>query len=356
METTEFRSNVTNIDIRRIRPSEENPRGPVRRDASFERLADSISKVRLLVPIVVREVPEDSEGHTYELIDGERRYWASLEVGLLAVPAHVVSGKVDIAEARMWMFHLHMTREQWGPLAQCHSLDEAFPELADGIAFDDKPKWIARLKGEAAMSTTTARDRVHVLSWSGALKDRIYSFNDRKPNLDVYSYVLALEVSIVEPSRQYFKDFYNHGAPPEVKANSVRSALLDKTEQSLETGTLRSREEIRFVKSLFDPRLGPDDRGRSLHIFETLVADPTFHFTDVHIEIEAALPALTSEPVPRTGPLTGQVLALTRRLVAYEENYGDEVSDAEWTRRESLHEALSELVEAIEAVRASISA
>jgi ParB family transcriptional regulator, chromosome partitioning protein len=187
MDTQEFTSKVEPIALDAIQPSPDNPRGQVNIDASFERLVPSIDEVGILVPLVVREL---SPGK-YQLVDGERRYLAAKQLRLPKVPAHVLS-KVDASEnLRKFMFHLHMTREQWGPLAQCKSLAEMYPELENGIKIEEKPEWAKRIARETWMNTGTARDRVHVLAWPKTLKKRIYAFDANEPDRDIYSYVLG---------------------------------------------------------------------------------------------------------------------------------------------------------------------
>ncbi|PYL75054.1 MAG: hypothetical protein DMF26_09110 [Verrucomicrobia bacterium] len=81
MDTSEFVGDVREISVASIRPSSHNPRGEVQKDDSFERLVSSIDKVGLLVPIVVTKLRTPREGIKYELVDGERRYWAAKALG-----------------------------------------------------------------------------------------------------------------------------------------------------------------------------------------------------------------------------------------------------------------------------------
>src|SRR6266516_4771327 len=89
MDTADFVSRVKRVRLDSVSPSKHNPRGSIERNESFERLAASIEKVGILVPLVVRESPSGSKS-LYELVDGERRYLAAKELGLPVVPAHIV--------------------------------------------------------------------------------------------------------------------------------------------------------------------------------------------------------------------------------------------------------------------------
>src|SRR5882724_6293106 len=111
MDTPQFSSHVRRIPLQSIRPSTHNPRGPIQKDASFERLVSSIQEVDILVPLVVRELKHAEGAVKYELVDGERRYWAARELAKATVPAHILSGEYPKRDLRMMMFHLHMTRQ-----------------------------------------------------------------------------------------------------------------------------------------------------------------------------------------------------------------------------------------------------
>src|SRR5258708_11207763 len=139
------------------------------------------------------------------------------------------------------MFHLHMTRQQWEPLAQCKALAEMYVELDQGIPFDKKGEWARRISFETGMSALTATDRVHVLAWAKPLKKKILDFDAEQPDRNIYSYVLAIEASIVAPSIVAFPRFYNHGQPLERTSNHVRKSLLDKTIEGMKTGGARNR-------------------------------------------------------------------------------------------------------------------
>ena len=74
---------VTEIELKKIRPSKLNPRLEINLERLAE-LAKSISEVGLLEPIIVRPVADE-----FEVVVGERRYRASQQVGLEKVPAIV---------------------------------------------------------------------------------------------------------------------------------------------------------------------------------------------------------------------------------------------------------------------------
>jgi ParB family chromosome partitioning protein len=74
---------IKEIEIKSIHPSKLNPRLEVN-VARLSELATSIREVGLLVPIIVRP-----SGNEFEVVVGERRYRASQQAGLEAIPAIV---------------------------------------------------------------------------------------------------------------------------------------------------------------------------------------------------------------------------------------------------------------------------
>ncbi|NTU70507.1 MAG: ParB/RepB/Spo0J family partition protein [Coriobacteriia bacterium] len=76
---------VTELAVDMIAPNPEQPRTDITEEGIAE-LADSIKKVGLLQPIIVR-----AHGEGYQIIAGERRWRASRQAGLDRVPVRVLS-------------------------------------------------------------------------------------------------------------------------------------------------------------------------------------------------------------------------------------------------------------------------
>lgn len=80
------------ISLELIRPWRDQPRlskGPTEGSYEEEALVRSIREQGVLQPIIVRPIPEDEEGHQYEVVAGERRYRAAKKLGLKEIPAVV---------------------------------------------------------------------------------------------------------------------------------------------------------------------------------------------------------------------------------------------------------------------------
>jgi len=344
MDTSQFTGRRKPIPVADIEVNPENPRGDVPFDSSFERLVSSISEVGILVPLIVREKPPGK----FQLVDGERRFRAAQRLNLHKVPAHVLKHDSHLESLRKYMFHLHMTREQWTPLAQCKSLAEMYPELEAGLTFAEKPTWTDRIERETWMNTGTAHDRVHVLAWPKSLKEKIYSFNSEEPTRNIYSYILAIEANVVEPSITAFPRFYNHGKPPEKKANMARECLLKKTIEGINGGEVTSRDQIRQVTPLFKPGLKDPDQKVAETIFANLIEKEQYSFDDARADIETRLPMLVAEKPPKPQKIIGSIKSLTETLRMYRVSYIDATVGRESSRKrvkEDLAGALSEMIQ-----------
>jgi ParB/RepB/Spo0J family partition protein len=353
-KTAGFTGKVEKISLTSIRPSERNPRGIIEKNENYFRLVASINKLHVLVPIVVRELPHPKGEIKYELMDGERRYWAAKECGKDEVPAHILSSSNSLGNLRKLMFHLHMTREDWSALAQCRALSEAYPKLDEGLKFSEKAEWIKTLTKEIAMGTATARDRINVLAWPKVLKERFYEFDEKENSKDIYSYVLAIEVSIVVPSRDIFHDYYNHDHPPEHSANKVRASLLEKTMSGLEKGIVTSREQIRGISPLFCSDLDAVKKKIALSLFKDFIDRKEIQFDDLRAEISAKLPEALKEKPPKPQRVIATIRALDRTLRDYDPSYVDDSVSRSGTReklRREFIESLDGLAAAIKTIK-----
>jgi len=76
------------IDINKIIPNESQPRQSFNKDSMAE-LIQSIKETGILQPITVREL----SNQTYQIIAGERRYRAAMELELQWIPAYTITIK-----------------------------------------------------------------------------------------------------------------------------------------------------------------------------------------------------------------------------------------------------------------------
>lgn len=111
------------LPIDQIRPNAVQPRQVFDEEAMAE-LVHSVKEVGLLQPIVVRSTGADS----YELIMGERRWRASQEAGLTAIPAIVrQTDDVDMLRDAL-LENLH--RSQLNPLEEAAAYSQLLEDFA----------------------------------------------------------------------------------------------------------------------------------------------------------------------------------------------------------------------------------
>jgi ParB/RepB/Spo0J family partition protein len=314
MQNALLSNQIANVELESIRPSADNPRGVVQRGSTFDRLVSSVRDVGILVPLVVQKLRKPDRGILYELVDGERRFLAAQVLRLERVPAHIVEADVGNEDLRRFMFHLHMTREQWEPLAQVKSLGEMYPETARGISIKDKPIWAKKIAAEARMSPGTARDRVHLLSWPEDLKTQILNYSDEHPEFDVYSYILALEASIVDPAARTL--------PQQAKRiEGARKILLEKLLEGIEDGSITSRDQIRQIGPLFSTPLTEKEQKTAKPILEKLISKGDFSFDDAKAEVEIKLPHLLAEKPAKPRKVVAMIRTLSDVLGGYKVEY-----------------------------------
>lgn len=114
---------VREIDLKKIQPNRLNPREEFRKE-TLDELADSISQVGLLQPLIVRPIDKG-----FEVVVGERRYRASHQAGLESVPAIVRSySDAEVIELNL-IENIH--REDLSAVEKgrtCLKLMEMFPD------------------------------------------------------------------------------------------------------------------------------------------------------------------------------------------------------------------------------------
>nr|WP_188783430.1 ParB/RepB/Spo0J family partition protein [Nocardioides phosphati] len=145
------------LPIKQIVPNQWQPRQVFEEEALAE-LVHSIREIGLLQPIVVRKTGEDA----YELIMGERRWRASQEAGLEAIPAIVRQTEDDDMLRDALLENLH--RSQLNPLEEA----AAYRQLLDdfGCTHDE-------LAGRIGRSRPQISNTLRLLKLSPAVQRRV---------------------------------------------------------------------------------------------------------------------------------------------------------------------------------------
>jgi ParB family transcriptional regulator, chromosome partitioning protein len=145
--TGESGSLLREVPISHIRPNAFQPRSHFDEE-SMAALAASIKAVGLLQPVLVRELHDDEEAETYELIAGERRWRAARRAGLQTIPV-LVQVADDVASLEQALVeNLHRV--------DLNALEEAaaYQQLIDEFGLTHEQVATRMGKGRATVTNT----------------------------------------------------------------------------------------------------------------------------------------------------------------------------------------------------------
>jgi ParB family transcriptional regulator, chromosome partitioning protein len=100
------------IPIEEISANPHNPRLFWDEDQLSD-LKESISKVGVLVPLTVFESKQPNSPTKYILLDGERRWRCTKELGLRTIKANIIDEPEDITQNILYMFNIHGFKREW---------------------------------------------------------------------------------------------------------------------------------------------------------------------------------------------------------------------------------------------------
>lgn len=132
---------LRDIESAKVDRNPENPRLHFPED-EIDRLAQSIAKEGILVPVVVYE---DGEG-MFRLVDGERRWICAQQLGLPTVPAVIIEHSPDTRDNLVRMFNIHMVREPWQDMPTAWALGKLIDET--GVTSTRELSDLTGLSGE----------------------------------------------------------------------------------------------------------------------------------------------------------------------------------------------------------------
>jgi hypothetical protein len=295
------------IDVVKIRPNKENPRGPNIResDPHRENLKESIQRFGILVPLVVRPFGDGQ----YELIDGERRYWIARSLKIGEVPAYVLNGGMDSKAILQRMFQIHMNRDPWDAVQQCKASESIYTELraAHGGDYETIVEHFARFSGT---DKRTARNRVQFLRWPEAVKRSIYSDPTKH---DSYWYVVEIEDKIVEPAQRNYPEYFQR-----VSVDEVRTFLYRKWEANTVKAAVDVRQVAVLTRAKFREKA---PRKKALQILEHLVKDIEFTYEDALKEFAQEFPDLVPPKFPKPRAFINLLRNVTDFLSQYQPEF-----------------------------------
>src|ERR1035441_1587435 len=283
---------LTNIDLSKIRPNPDNPRGIdiQTQDEKLSYLKDSIAEFGVMVPIVVSQ-----KGDTYLLIDGERRYWAAKAIGLNKLPAFVIDEKGEYSEDDILYrtFKIHHNREQWGPVQQCHALENLYNKVSKTAQIksisDERAKLAAIAESiveQTGIEERTALTRVYFLRWPKTIKHKLYSNSEEEG----YWYICEIEEKIIIPALINYPEYFQ-----KVPVDEVRTDLFEKLQKhSVERST-----DVRRVAPFFRAAMTrPSDRNKVKSVLRQLQSRKEMTYVEAQEELVTAFPEfLKRDPI-----------------------------------------------------------
>ena len=326
MERHKF--SLETIEISKIEPNPDNPRGPRVRDNDdqFSYLKRSIKKFDLIVPLVVQELKGAEK--KYRLVDGERRYLALKELGSKTAPAHVIIDEINNNEVKNIMFHIHTNRVQWDPCQQCKALEPLYKKLKG--EFGENEKEIAtELVKLTGTNKRTVNDRLNFLRWPVNIKNMVY--NER---LDLYWTIAEIEGGIIKPAEKNFPDYFK-----KVKKDEVRKFLLQKYIDGIVRAATEARKARYIVRT---PKENIEQHKYAFIIFDKLVKEVEYTFEEAQENFLAKFPEAEKMMKISYRKLCNQLLKITTILNEYDISLLSKEMVIE-TKKEELNELLQDL-------------
>ena len=230
----EYDSRIIEIPLSKIQVNEFNPRKKFV-ETEEDELIESIIEKGILNPIIVYKKSKDGK---YVILDGERRYRASLKLNKDKIPAHVLKHEPNTLENLSMMFHIHNVREEWTDFAIAISLQQVIEEMGKDVrdlSLDEK-KELSRI---TSLSEYKVKKYLSFLQYP---KDVIRRFLDsekkEKPDRGVDPDILMEMHRPIRQIKELFPDFLKKYSVPRIIDACIRKKAKD---------TIKNNREFRYL-------------------------------------------------------------------------------------------------------------
>ena len=293
------------LNVSDVVPNEDNPRLDFPQN-ELDRLSDSIDQEGVLVPIVVYP---NNEGK-YVLIDGERRYRCTRDLGHERIPALITKERGE-REVLQQMFNIHLIREPWRDIPTAKALQRLAEKIRDEEGAEPNDSELRNLTGLSI-------ERVRQLRYVVTLPDEWQNYirNEKIP----LNFFWELKKSIIDPLKK------NRPAVlSEFGESKVSDAFVQKRLNDVITDTVSLRKMSSIIKfAAQDAKENGTNESSIDDSLRDLIKDPDATIEDayedtVHMMVE----------VDKLGRRTASMLALFSRLL----NQTDRTADNEEVRR-----------------------
>ena len=229
---------LMHLSVDAISPNPENPR-LIFDQEKLDILAESISEVGILVPLIVFE----EEDGKYLLLDGERRWMCAKRLNLKDIPANVIA-KPNKIENILRMFNIHNVREDWELMPTALKLGDLINEL--GITNE------RRLNELMSLSIGMIRRCKTVLSLPKKYQKGILN---REFKADFF---IEMDAKALRKLEKVLPNFYKKYGKEE---------LINLFVSMLKNGKIKSVTDFRFLQKMLDAK----NLGLSSKVIEDLV-------------------------------------------------------------------------------------
>ncbi|WP_420627019.1 ParB/RepB/Spo0J family partition protein [Candidatus Poriferisodalis sp.] len=296
-------SDLDSLDPVAIDPNPNNPRKYFNED-KLDLLRTSIQEVGILVPLIVcRSVKE----HRFVLMDGERRWRCSIDLGLATVPANIIETPSRL-DNLLRMFNIHNVREDWPLVSVALSLRNVIEETCE-----HRESRLAELTG---LTRSTVRRAKRILSLPEFEIELIQNEAHLDRNNQVHREDLYLEIEAAESVLR--------NRLSEISEEYGRDRIIRQFAAKAEEQSLTAVTDFRYVGKLLKMmNEGYIERAEVVLAARRLVAETSLSPRDLFEEVAAAryeqhsLDRKAERMTVELDSLTGQQLAesLRERLI-----------------------------------------
>jgi len=318
----EYDNRIIEIPINKIVVNEFNPRKKFI-ETEEDELIDSIVEKGILNPIIVYKKRKDGK---YVILDGERRYRASLKLNKEKIPAHVLKHEPNILDNLSMMFHIHNVREEWTDFAIAISLQRVIEEMGKEVK-----KLSSDEKKELTRITSLSEYKVNkYLSFLLYPKEVINRFLDsekkEKPDKGVDPDILMEMHRPINQIKELFPDFLKDYPISRIINACIRKKAKD---------TIKTNREFRYLsKALIATKKGKVREEVMQEKLVEFIENDNLNPKKVYSDTSEAI-YLLKEILKKTDTLSNEILDLDLRRITEEE-------------KDTLRQKVSDLIQIIE--------
>lgn len=225
---------VTLVDPNKLQRNKDNPR-LIFHQEDLDSLQKSIADQGILVPLTVF-----SDGHSYRLLDGERRWRCAIKLGLSRVPV-IVQPKPERLQNIMMMFAIHHARKDWDPLPTALKLLDLQKEF---IKRNRREPTEGELAGLASLSRGEVRRLKKLLALPEDYRRELLAELEKPRSEQVLTvdHVVEATTAAAQLRKQKVVD--------EDKEDELRRAILKKFRKKIIINTVAPRKLARLARAV----------------------------------------------------------------------------------------------------------